>query len=104
MLSLCSLSVLSLIYSLLSTTYVDGLPPHDDKLLGTLHQEARELLGEDVLNIVGLLNQNAHAHRVDRRLDQAHLDLRAAEFDRVQDQLPPAPHLHLRLVVPLHHL
>lgn len=37
-----------------SPPYLDGLAAKDDKVLSTLHEEAGELLAEDLFNLVGL--------------------------------------------------
>ena len=40
---------------------LDGLPPEDDEVLGTLGQEAHELLAENGLELVGLLNADGNS-------------------------------------------
>jgi hypothetical protein len=40
---------------------LDGLPPEDDEVLGTLGQEAHELLAEDGLELVGLLDADGNS-------------------------------------------
>ena len=40
---------------------IDWFSTQNRKLLGTLHQNARELIHQDGLELVGLLDQNADA-------------------------------------------
>ena len=60
------------------------LPPHDDELLGPLRQEARELVAEDLLDLVGLLDREGDPHGIHGALDEAPLLVRARDGDRVQ--------------------
>ena len=59
------------------------LPPHDHELLGALRQEARELVAEDLLDLVGLLDREGDPYGVDGTLDEAPLLVRARDRDRV---------------------
>lgn len=49
---------------------LDGDPSQDDERLGAHHEEPGELVREDALNLVGLLDLDREADRVDRRLDE----------------------------------
>lgn len=51
-------------------THLDRFPPQNEEALRPLLQESRELVNQDVFNLVGLLDLDADAHGVDRRLDQ----------------------------------
>jgi hypothetical protein len=51
-------------------SYLDGLPPENEEGLGSLCQEAGELVHQDTLNLVRLLDLDAYAHAVDRGLDE----------------------------------
>mmetsp|Transcript_32657 Transcript_32657/g.71852 ORF Transcript_32657/g.71852 Transcript_32657/m.71852 type:complete len:229 (-) Transcript_32657:115-801(-) len=81
-----------------------GLPAHDYELLRPLHQEACELVAQDLLDLVRLLDLYRHAHGVYRGLDKARLVLTAGHQHLVEDQLLAPPHFHLGLVVPFHGL
>jgi len=61
------------------------LPPHDDELLGALRQEARELVAEDLLDLVRLLDREGDPYGVDGALDEAPLLVRARDRDRVEE-------------------
>jgi hypothetical protein len=52
-------------YRLPSTTYLDWLSTQNDKVLGTRGQETHKLLAKNFLDVVGLLDLDADAHRVD---------------------------------------
>lgn len=83
---------------------LDGLAAQYDERLGASHHEPGELVAQYALNLVGLLHGDAHAHRVNGRLDQHLLPLVARHDDGREHQLLAGTDLHLRLVVPLHHL
>ena len=63
------------------------LSPKDDKLLGALAEEARELVRKNGGDVVLLQDRDRNPHRVDRRLNIAHLVLCAADADWVQQKL-----------------
>ena len=48
---------------------LDWLPAHDIERLGSLGQEACELVDQDVFNLICLLDLDAYAYTVDTRLD-----------------------------------
>jgi hypothetical protein len=50
--------------------YLHGLPPQDHEVLGALGQEPRELVHQDLFQLVHLLDLQADAHRVDGALDE----------------------------------
>lgn len=79
-------------------------PSQDEEVLGSHHHEAHELVAQDLLDLVRLFDGDADPHRVDGALDQDFLLIVAADHHRLQKQLFAAPDLHLRLVVPFHHL
>lgn len=66
-----------------------------------MRQEARELVDEDVLNLVGLLDLDADAHRVDARLDEDPLVLVAGHRQGRQEDLGRCLGLDLGDIVPL---
>ena len=47
----------------------DLLPAQDDKIFGSPHHEPHELVAQQLLDLVGLLDRDGHADRVDARLD-----------------------------------
>lgn len=53
-----------------ASTYLDRLPPQDEESLRSLRQESRELVHQNMLDLVRLLYPYAHTHTVDRRLDE----------------------------------
>lgn len=64
--------------------YLYWLTAKNHKALCTLHQETRELVGEDALDFIGLLNGDADTQGVDRGLDQDTLLVVAADHNRVE--------------------
>lgn len=71
----------------LPPTYLDRLPPQNEERLRSLRQESRELVHQNVLNLVRLLYPYADAHTVDRGLDEDSLFLVSRHGKRVEDQL-----------------
>lgn len=69
------------------SSYRHGFPPQDEERLGSLRQEARELVDQDMLNLVGLLDLDADAHRVYARLDEDALVLVARNRQRCEEDL-----------------
>lgn len=53
-----------------AATHLDGLPPQNEEGLGSLGQEAGELVDQDVLDLVGLLDLDAYPHAVDAGFDE----------------------------------
>ena len=50
-------------------THRHGLPPKDNKVVGALHQETREFVGEDRVHLVELLDFDANSYGIHCRLD-----------------------------------
>lgn len=65
---------------------LDGLTTQDDEGLRALGQEAHELLGQQLLQLIGLLNSNRDSQRVDGSLDQNSLLSSTSDDDRVQQE------------------
>lgn len=83
---------------------LDGLAAQDEEGLGALGQEARELVNQDALDLVGLLDADADADAVHARLDEHALILVPRHRQRVQQYLRRRLRLDLRHVVPLRRL
>lgn len=66
------------------SSHLDWFPPQYEKGLGSLLQEACELVHQDVLNLVCLLDLDADAHGVDGWLDQDALVLVTRNSQRRQ--------------------
>ena len=64
-------------------TDLDGFPSEDEEGLGTLCQEAGELVDQDVLNLVCLLDSDADTDAVDAGLDEDTLVLITRDSQRV---------------------
>ena len=77
------------------------LPPHDNELLRPLHQKPRELVAQDLLDLVGLLHGDRHSDGVHGRLYQATLLRGSADGYGVEEELLAGAGLDLGLVVPL---
>jgi hypothetical protein len=60
----------------------NGLATEDDEEFSTLHHEPCEFVTENLLNFVSLLDLNAHADGVDRRLDKHSLVLISGDRER----------------------
>ena len=52
------------------STNLDGFPSQNEERLGTLCQEAGELVDQDVFDLVCLLDSDADADAVDTGLDE----------------------------------
>jgi len=76
-------------------SHLRGLSSHDHELLGSLHQEAGELVAEDGLDLILLLDLDGHAHAVDRGLDEALLVGGTRDGHGVEQQLLAGADLHL---------
>lgn len=63
---------------------LDGFPSQNEERLGTLCQEASELVDQDMLNLVCLLDSDADADAVDAGLDEDALVLIAGDGQRVE--------------------
>lgn len=85
-------------------SYLDGLPAQDEEGLGSLGQEARKLVDQNVLNLVGLLDLDADADRVDAGLDEDALVLVAGNRQRRQEHLGRRLGLDLGDIVPFSRL
>lgn len=66
------------------STDLDGFPSQNEERLGTLCQEASELVDQDMLNLVCLLDSDADADAVDAGLDEDALVLIAGDGQRVE--------------------
>ena len=86
------------------STHICRLPPHDNKLVRTLHKEAGELVAENLLDLIGLFDHDAHPHRVHGWLNSALLPLASANGNGVQKEFLASTYLHLGFVVPLDRL
>ena len=65
---------------------LNSLTTQDDEGLSTLGQEAHELLGEQLLQLISLLNSNRDSQRVDGALNQNSLLRSTRDDDRVQQK------------------
>lgn len=65
----------------------DRFPPQHNKVLGTLHHEARKLVRKDMLDLVCLLDLDAQTHTVHRGLNQHDLVFIPADGQRRKDHL-----------------
>lgn len=65
---------------------LDGLTTQDHEGLGTLSQETHKLLGQQLLQLIGLLNSNGDSQRVDGSLNQNFLLRSTRDDDRVQQE------------------
>ena len=54
----------------LPPTHLNRFSPQDKERLRPLRQESRELMDQDILNLIRLLDLDANAHTVDAWLDQ----------------------------------
>lgn len=84
--------------------YLDRLPSQDEKRLGPLRQEPRELVDQDILDLVGLLDADTDTHTVHARLNEHSFILVSGDCQRVQQQLRRRLCLDLRHVVSLRRL
>lgn len=65
-------------------THLGGLSPHHHELLRALHQETRESVAKNRLDLVSLLHGDANSHTVDAGFDEALLMFVAANRHRVE--------------------
>lgn len=70
---------------------LDGHAPEDDEGLGAHHEEAGKFVGEDALDVVGLLDLDAEPDRVDRGLDEDLLGRVAGDDERGEEDLGRGP-------------
>ena len=84
--------------------YLDGLSSHDDKLVSSLAEKASEFVTQHLFNLVGLLDHDTHAYRIDRGLDFALFFLVATNSNRVENKFLTRPDFDFGLVVPFHRL
>lgn len=84
-----------------TSTHLDWFSPQNEEAFGPLLKEARELVDQDVLDLVGLLDLDADAHGVDGRLDEDALVLVAGDGEGRQQYLGAGAGLDFRDVVPL---
>lgn len=86
------------------STHLDRLPPQNKERLGALGQEARKLMDQDVLDLVGLLDLDADADTVDAGLDEDALVFVARNRQGRQQHFGRCLRLNLGHVVPLRRL
>lgn len=65
-------------------SYLDWLPTQDKEGLRSLGQEPRELVHQDILNLVRLLYLDADANTVDAGLDEDSLVFIPGDSERVE--------------------
>jgi len=99
-----SQSVSQSVTSMSTITNLDRLPPQDKKRLGTLRQEARKLVHQNILNLVRLLDADANSDRIDARLHQHALILIARYRQWRQQHLGRSLCLDLGYIVALRRL
>ena len=80
--------------------HLDWLSAQDEERLGTLRQEAGELVYEDMLDLVGLLYSDANPHAVDAGLDEDFLVFVARDGERVQEDFWGTGSFNLGDIVP----
>ena len=68
-------------------TYLDRLPPQNEEGLRSLRQEARELVHQDMLDLVRLFYPYANAHAVDRGFNKDTFFLVSRNGQWVEDEL-----------------
>lgn len=66
---------------------LDWLSAQNDKLLSTLHQEAREPVGQNLLDFISLLDTNTQANRVNGGLNEALFIFVTRNGDGLQQEL-----------------
>lgn len=69
------------------STHRDGHAAKNNKVLGAHHHESRKLVAQDLLNLVGLLDRDGHADRVDRGLDEDLLSLVTRDHQWLEQDL-----------------
>lgn len=67
------------------------LPSHHHELFRALHQEARESVTQDCLDLIGLLHSNTNSHTVDAGFNKTPLLLIPANRHWVEQQLFARP-------------
>lgn len=82
-------------------TDLDRFPPQDKERLSTLRQEPCKLVYQYMLNLVGLLDLDADANRIDTGLDQDTLVLVSRNCQWLQEDLWGCLCLNLRDIVSL---
>jgi hypothetical protein len=83
-----------------TSTYIDRLPPQDEERLRSLGQEPRELVYQNVLNLIRLLYPYADTHAVHRRLDEDTLLLVPRNGQWVEDEFGRGIRLDFGNIVP----
>lgn len=66
--------------------YLHRLPAHDYELFCALHQESSEFFAQNLFDFVSLLDLDAHAHWVDRWLDENLLIFIATNSDWIEEK------------------
>lgn len=82
-------------------TYRNWLSAQDEERFGSLCQESRKLVYQDVLDLVGLLDLQAYADRVDAGLDEDSLVFVSGDGQRGEEDLGGGLGLDLRDIVSL---
>ena len=83
------------------SAYLDSLSPQDEECLGSLRQESREFVYQDILYIIRLFYLDAHTHTIHRRLYQHLLVLISGYMERVQEDFGGACGFNLGDIVAL---
>jgi hypothetical protein len=68
-------------------THLNRLSPQNEEVFGSLRQEPRELVHENILDLVGLLDLDRDADRVDGGFDEHTLVFVPGHGQRVQKHL-----------------
>jgi len=71
--------------------HIHGLAAQHKEILSAHHHKAHKLLAEDLFDLVGLLDGNADAQRVDRALEQNAFVLITADDDWGKQQFRVRP-------------
>lgn len=64
--------------------HLDWFPPQNKEALRPLRQKSRELVHQDMLDLICLLDPNAHTHAVDRWLNEDLLVLVAGDCEWIE--------------------
>ena len=81
--------------------HLDRLPPKDEEGLRSLRQEPRELVHQNVLNLIRLLDLDAHPSAVHTGLDEHLLVLVSGDCERVEEDLGRAGGFNFGDIMPL---
>jgi hypothetical protein len=67
--------------------HLDGFSPQHNETLSALHQESRELVAENTLNLICLFDLDTNTDRVHRRFDEHPLVFVSGYCQRVEKHL-----------------